>query len=300
MVSPLRGFLIFTASTLAALLLFYYFADLWAVRALGVLLVAWSLWVAYRMMKLDALYTKAFGLSTDARASHRKLLGLVRLHAESAEDRVMFAMASQTILIFLLGLATAQWWWIAVAAVLATFPGFRALRRSWPGYVLVLGASNEPSARTVTRLAQFIFRPLPVTNLLAMVTHDEVDDELFRASSYRLQNEFVSWRSAVEIHAVFARLIVMDMTLLTEATRDEVAIVSGSAFWYKTIFLCPTDQCREAVASIVSSRPEALIVNSRDELKSALLAIRSSLPVTPTLERTVKFLCHAMHGQAAR
>jgi len=271
-------------------MLFYYLSYLRIVRAIGafgVLLFFISLWRVNRIMVVNRIAFHSTEFAVFPMVQKRKLLGLFRAHSESAEDRFFAALGSYCALIVLLSL-TIHPWWLCVAAPLGSFCSFYALRRSWPGYALILGASNRKSTKDLAVLVQRNISPLFATNLLNMVTHNEIEYELFRATSYRLKNEVISWKSAVEVHAAFARLIVLDASAITDGVRAELQLLLECGFWYKTILLCPTEESRAVACRVLSSRPECLIVGDQDHVASAIQEVLKRFPAFPTPDVCLK------------
>jgi hypothetical protein len=123
-----------------------------------------------------------------------------------------------------------------------------------------------------------------------MTAHSEIDDELFRVRSYRLRNEFVSWKAAVEIHAVFSKVIVLDMTHLTRDVLEEFELMRGPDFWYKTAFLCPTVDSQRTVEPLLDEHPTALVVYSLEDLRAKLLELRSRFPAAPSPDQEISIL----------
>ncbi|EJG0713406.1 hypothetical protein ACIL2W_004519 [Vibrio parahaemolyticus] len=271
---------------------FHYLSDILFVKiigALAIILFLISLWRMNKVMVLNRVAFKSLEFSMTPMLNQRKLLALFRLHAESAEDQFFSAVNSYLTLIVMLSL-TIEPWWLCVAALLHSFGNYYALRRSWPGYALILGASNKEGTKRLTILVQRCVSPLFTTNLLNFVSTSEIEDELFTATSYRLKNEVISWKAAVEVHSVFARVIILDVSYISEGVREEIELMVDCDFWYKMIILCPTEQSYASVSALLSTRPDTLVVEKQEQVKSTLEELLKHFPDYPTSERCLKKL----------
>ena len=269
---------------------FYYLSNCVFMQVLGVLAILaffLSLWSGIKAIVLNRRAFQSLEFSLVPMLKKRKLLGFFREHAESAEDRVFAVINAYFTLIFLLSI-TIHLWWICIAAFLFSFTSLYELRRSWPGYALILGASNQESTKRLAIAVQQCVSPLFTTNMLNFVAHSEIEHELFKATSYRLKNEVISWKSAVEVHGTFARVIVLDASHITDGVLEELQLICDCEFWYKLLLLCPTDQSRAAASKLLSSRPDTLVVERQEQVMSILKALLQQFPKCRTSAHSLK------------
>jgi hypothetical protein len=77
-----------------------------------------------------------------------------------------------------------------------------------------------------------------MTELLSVEFNRTWDDALVKATKTRINNPAISWKSAVEIHALVAKIIVVDAREISPYVMDELEIIRSHDLWFKTIILC--------------------------------------------------------------
>jgi len=272
--------------------LFYYYSNIFIVRFIGYLFVvafALSIWRVSSIMGINRIAHGSPPGIWVPMLEQRKVLGFFRQYSESIEDRVLSISYNYAVLLFILGLLV-HIWWLCLSALLLSFSVLHALKRSWPGYALILGGSKNESTRNVVLLVTKLIRPLFTVNLLDMVSSDELEHELFKATSYRLKNHVVSWESAVETHAFFARVIIIDLNETSDAVKKELEIIKDSNFDYKTVILDENNYLNSGDSNLSIDLEQFYVASSQTELVQAIKLVIEDIQMPPSREVPLKVM----------
>ena len=140
--------------------------------------------------------------------------------------------------------------------------------------------------KTALKVTKWI-SPLFVTNLLNMVSNNEIEHEVFKATSYRLKNEVVSWKAAVEIHSFFAKIIIVDLGNPTPALQAELEIIKESDFYYKTIIYDKDNNLdKQNLATLIDTN-SCFIAHDYIEVSTILTLLIKDLEKPLSMENTI-------------
>ena len=275
------------------LIIFHFFHDCLLVQMLGlvfVLMLLVMLWNTTRAIEINRIAFNWKKGQVFPLAGERVILGFLKNFSESGEDQFIRSISSYANMTTLLALPV-QPWWFCVSALLYSIVAFSVMRRIWPGYALVLGGTSRDTTRALVEEVAKLISPLNTVHLLNIVTIEDLQGRSLQNTGHRIRNELVSWKTAVEIHASFARVIILDLTKTTRALEDEIDLINMQNMWFKTIVIgqikaLESTKISQTVNS-VNFNHEAFIANTNKEALSILRLLREDLQNCPTREKPV-------------
>jgi hypothetical protein len=134
--------------------------------------------------------------------------------------------------------------------------------------------------------------PFTVTSLVNFMDSKEISDEVRDLVKVRITNEVVSWKTAVEVHAALAKLIIVDVsTALTPEIVREVRILNKKSYWYKTIvYNGGDDKILKEIAQLAPSWDHhAYKANDLNDLTKVLRELKTDLNRLPSPEKPIKY-----------
>jgi hypothetical protein len=153
---------------MALLFVFTHWAGTLVVKFLSVLFVGLFLWRLWGSSLEFGLNRQMFGAENqniilpDLRL--RKTVAFFRSFAETGEDRLMSMVTFYALAIAMAALVTNPWW-LAISLLLFAFTSAWITRRTWPGFSLVLGSSNDPKFRKLLYRVMRVTSPFNTTTL---------------------------------------------------------------------------------------------------------------------------------------
>lgn len=205
----------------------------------------------------------------------RKAVAYFRSFSETGEDRLMFAITCYAVAISLAAIITNPWW-LAISLFLLSFTSVHSIRRTWPGFTLVLGSSQDPSFRGLLYLVMRSTLPFNTATMVNFPRAGEAEADLDLVLKDRIRNMVVSWQAAVEAHASLAKLIVVSLDDLRDAVATELQLLDRKRFWYKTILFShssPEDILAPIPLQVAPALSGALVTSDLSKVQSAIRSV---------------------------
>lgn len=284
----IRGHVFAILLIMILLFVFEYWSGTVVVKCLSLVFSLVFIWRVYIHSFEFGINRQVFG-GEDHRLflpdlSLRKAVGLFRGFAETGEDRLMFALTCYAVAIGIAGVV-ANRWWLAISLLLFSLTSAHSIRRTWPGFTLVLGSSQDQGFRGLLYRVMLATRPFNTTTMVNFLKPEDLERELDLVLQDRVRNIVVSWEAAAEVHASLAKVIVISLDDLRDAVTTELQLIDRKSLWYKTIVFSRGsvgDILATISPQLVPSVAGALVTSDISEVKSAIRSVKQRHATFPS------------------